>query len=146
LLFGAALGSAKAEHEMRLRERQIVPTGITGARWTYFGVSPAPFGHCICPSAKFDVDGFDRIAVTDAVNHRIKLLDSAGNLLMAIGRYGNRDSRGPTSDLPIPPIPLHRPTAVASARDLIHVFDEPSNRVMRIRLTYRAHSSAPVPP
>ena len=145
LVFGEALAQPQADYEMRRYERDIVPVSLSGADWIYFGVSPVPFGHCVCPSAPFDLDGFDRIVVTDAVNLRVKLLDSAGNLMAALGRYSNRDSRGPQSSLPVPPIPIGNPASVANADNLIYVFDQFNNRIVRIRLSYQVEELVPVP-
>jgi hypothetical protein len=104
-----------------------------------------PFGHCVCASAPFDLDGFDRAAVADGNNFRVKLLDSAGNEIAAMGRFANRDSRGPASDLPVPPIPLRSVGSVAVADDLVYIFDTANNRILRIAVSYETAATAPVP-
>jgi hypothetical protein len=117
---------------------------VKNAAWIYFGVSPVPFGHCVCNSGPFDIDGFGRIAVADGANHRVKVLDASANELAVFGEMANRDSRGPGSALPFPPIPLATVGSVGIGNGLVYVFDEVNNRILRVRLVPAATKSVPL--
>ena len=125
LRYGEKADPRKAKYELRYAEKKFVPTEIDGLEWAYYGVSPVPFGHCVCPAAVFDVDGHGRACVPDSRAHGVRLLDAAGNLVLAYGGYGNRDTRG-----------LRGPTAVALSDEAAYIYDGPNRRVLRVRWTY----------
>ena len=143
LVFGDEAGS-DAPYVLRQYERAYPLARMIGGELLYYGTSPVPFGHCVCPAAQFDLDGFARAFVPDAQNYCVKVLDTAGNLLTALGGYGNRDSRGPESAVPVPDIPIRSPSAIAAGNNALYVFDGPNQRVVRVRLVYAASQSAPV--
>ncbi len=60
-------------------------------RWMYAGVSPAVSKGCTCASTRFHLDWFKRCWVPEAYRHTIGIVDTAGNLIAHIGRYGNLD-------------------------------------------------------
>jgi hypothetical protein len=64
----------------------------TGTKWIYAGASPMPTWTCICPQLRAHLDWYKRSFVPETIRHSIAVLDTNGNLLMHIGRYGNRDS------------------------------------------------------
>lgn len=131
-------------YEMRLREHAIVPVEIRGADWIYYGASPVPFGHCVCPSSHFDIDEYDRIALMDANKHRIKLLDSAGNLVITLGEYANRDASGSGSNMPVHSIPVCGIATLAIGNNRVYIWDKPANRIVVVKLDYSVQESAPV--
>ncbi len=143
-IFGKDAGP-DAPHVLRERENVYPAARLEGAEWLHYGASPVPFGHCVCPAAQFDLDGFGRAFVPDAQNYCIRIIDPAGNLIGAIGGYANRDSQGPSSAVPMPRIPIRSPNAVAVTDDAVYIFDSPNFRVVRARLSADASESVPIP-
>jgi hypothetical protein len=76
------------------------PSWIEGAEWFYGGVGFAGFnpGHapaCACWFARFSLDYFARSIAPEPTLFSVAVLDSAGNLITRIGRYGNVDDGRP---------------------------------------------------
>ncbi len=64
---------------------------VEGAEWTYAGAGPVVYGGCSCPSSRLHLDWYKRVYVPEAYRHSIGILDTNGNLIMHLGRYGNFD-------------------------------------------------------
>jgi DNA-binding beta-propeller fold protein YncE len=129
---------------LREHEKSFPAATLQGLNWHYYGVSPIPFGHCICAASQFDVDGFGRSIVPDTQNCCIKVIDPAGNLIVALGGYGNWDSKGPESSVPVPKIPIRSADGIAVSDKAIYVFDSANRRVVRIKLTEEAKLVLPI--
>jgi len=128
-------------------------TEIKGAKWIYFGTSNVPSWRtkgtpdvCLCESPRFDVDGFGRSFFPDVCRFRIGVIDTAGNKICWFGSYGNQDSAGPNSAIPVPEIPLCWPHAVAVGDDAVYVGDRLNRRVVRVKLRYAVEASCLVNP
>jgi hypothetical protein len=72
------------------------PCWVEGADWFYGGVGFAGFspGHapaCACWFSRFALDYFARSIAPEPTLFSVAVLDSAGNLITRIGRYGNVD-------------------------------------------------------
>ncbi len=128
---------------------------IKGAEWSFFGASLVPvFTHggmtpniCACESPRFDVDGFGRSFFGDACGFRVGVLDSAGNLIKWFGDYGNQDSAGPKSAVPVPAIPIGwvHGVAVDEGATACFIGDRLNQRVVRVKLGYAAEQICPLP-
>lgn len=122
-----------------------------GELWDYSGFSPrysykrVNDGECSCLVAGFNLDGFDRVFVPDALLFTVHVLDSNGNRIMDVGSYGNPDSRGPKSQIPTPEIPFWFPTHTAANDWALYVSDYAAGRVVRIKLGYHAEETVSVP-
>lgn len=72
-----------------------------GVSWLYGGVGFAGFnmighgGGCACWFARFTLDYFARSIAPEPDQYRVAMLDSAGNLILRIGQYGNVDDGRP---------------------------------------------------
>jgi len=66
-------------------------------------------GGCACWFSRFSLDLFARSIAPEPDQFRVAVVDSAGNLILRIGQYGNVDDGKPL----IPP--AARPTPAASA-------------------------------
>jgi len=128
----------------RRNERDLPQIALEGAEWVYYGVGLTPFGHCVCDAAHFDLDGYGRSVVPDVNRHRVKVIDSAGNFLMTFGEYGNRDSAGPKSQVPVPAIPLWDPNALAVSDRGAYLYDRRNHRILCVTFTYAAASGTDV--
>ena len=76
------------------------PAWVQGAEWMYGGVGYCGKnalrvgGHCACYNSRFTLDFFARSFAPEVRRFGVAVLDSAGNLIMRIGRYGNVDDPG----------------------------------------------------
>ncbi len=127
----------------------LYPAWLEGVEWEFPGSSPAwgrfSKGHeaCICFSLRFCADDFGRIYVPAAHRNTIRMIDTAGNEVLRIGRYGNLDS-GPSARLKEPNIPLWFPTATALSKRYLYVVEARLARVLRIKLGYAVEESGNV--
>jgi len=130
-------------------------TEVKGARWIVPGASNVPSWRtgspyvkpdiCLCESPRFDVDGFGRSFYPDAGRFRVGVLDTGGNQIGSFGAYGNQDSAGPKSAVPVPEIPLCWPQAVAVSDEAAYVGDRLNRRVVRVKLAYAAEETVAAP-
>jgi len=76
------------------------PGWVEGAEWMYGGVgycgknAVRVGGHCACYNSRCTLDYFARSFAPEVRRFRVAVLDSAGNLILRIGRYGNVDDEG----------------------------------------------------
>jgi sugar lactone lactonase YvrE len=128
-------------------------TEVKGAKWITPGASCIPSWRspnftpdiCQCESPRFDVDGFGRSFFPDAGRFRVGVLDSSGNEICTFGSYGNQDSAGPESAIPVPAIPFCWVQAVAVGDEAAYVGDRLNRRVVRVKLDYAESEVIPVP-
>ncbi len=108
------------------------PSVVEGALWEYYGISPmTQAAGCECVVARMDADGWGRVFFPDVPSYSVRVLDSAGNLLLRFGDYGNCDSRGEGGY-----IPLLFPELVAACNDRVLVVDRYNRRVLMVRLVH----------
>jgi len=130
-------------------ENGMYPWWIEGAEWEFLGVSQAPGryskGHdaCVCFNLRFCADDFGRTYVPAAHRSTIRMIDTAGNEILRIGRYGNLDS-GPGARLKEPNIPLRYPTGTALSKRYLYVVEKDIARILRIKLGYEQERAAEV--
>ncbi len=114
-----------------------------GVEWSYFGVScirPMIDKHaygCICWAARLDLDEYGRVFAPDQLRHRVVVLDSAGNKIGSVGRYGNVDDPGPG-------IALGDPYSVAASDEALYVGDTLNQQIVRATLNYNDTRSVEV--
>ncbi len=122
---------------------------VEGALWVRTGVYPVPGGArwlgCSCIRARFDVDGFGRVFMPDAATCSVRVFDTNGNPIKRFGSYGNMDSQGPGSKIPVPEIPLAWPMYVAASDEAVYVSDVINRRIVKAKLSYAAQESCPAP-
>jgi hypothetical protein len=117
----------------------------SGAKWRYrgFGINvnrteswgdPA----CSCYTSRFCLDEHDRLFVPDIFRFKVMVLDTAGNEIARIGKYGNVDSPAET-------VPLASPNAVAVMKDRVYIVDRKSRRIVVVKLTFAAEATCAVP-
>ena len=82
------------------------------------------------------MDPHGRVFVPDAFRFSVNVLDSAGNLILRIGRHGNCDDADPNG-----PIYFRWPCYVDGAGDKLFVSDSNSNRVVIIDLKYSVEAT-----
>jgi hypothetical protein len=117
-----------------------------GQAWAYQGQSPsAPSGHdCGCAHSDFAIDLFARVFVPTAHLYSIMVLDTNGNKIMRLGRYGNADCRGPDSLSPDPDIGLHWVMAVEPSDKALYISDAGNQRIVKAKMGYETQESCPI--
>jgi hypothetical protein len=113
-----------------------------GFEWAYAGVSPCVPAGCTCPSLRLHLDWYKRTYVPEAYRHSLAILDTNGNLIMHLGRYGNLDDAlrmKPGS----PDIAMTLPRFI-SGTDNYLAFDDWGERLAVLKLNYHAEETAAI--
>jgi hypothetical protein len=119
---------------------------VEGHEWLYAGASPITHVGCSCPCQRLHLDWYKRTFVPEAYRQGIGVVDTAGNLILHIGQYGNFDSAsGPKSRVP----PGGDGIGIFVARtisgtDNYLAFDCGGNRLMVLKLNYHAEAIADI--
>ncbi|MCX7803779.1 MAG: hypothetical protein N3A38_01185 [Planctomycetota bacterium] len=115
---------------------------ITGALWTYDGVSPhsAHYASCTCMKASSDLDSYERSWVCSAQTCTVNVIDSNGNVMARLGGYGNVDDLKPGG-----PLFLGMPRNVAASDAAMWVVDLDHRALVKAALKYRTEETVPVP-
>jgi hypothetical protein len=141
-------------------------TWVEGAEWLYGGVGNCAFKiatGCVCwQQSRMTLDYFARSFVPETDQFSVAVLDSNGNLIQRIGRYGNADEGMPPESVPrgaprdggpmlAPPHPraiggdevaLMQPSHVATLSDrYLYIGDVGNGRVVQVKLGYHAEVS-----
>lgn len=92
--------SAKPKRPPDIAHGMLGQGWIEGTEWLYGGVGFSGFnnyppGSCACWHARFSLDFFGRSFVPEVDRYDVAVLDTAGNLILRIGRYGNADDGVP---------------------------------------------------
>ena len=107
-------------------------------RYTTFDNTPdVQSSRCNCESARFDLDGFGRLFIPDAMRASVVVVDANANEIVRFGGYGNTDSRGPGSPAPWPGIALAWPLVVRVSESACYVADTVNHRILKAALGYR---------
>ena len=113
----------------------------------YTGLAPQVGGGCVCKEARFDMDGFGRLYIPNALTYSVRVLDNAGNEIAGIGYYGNADSRGSDSPVPQPEIAFGWPVAVSAGavdQGRLYVADMLNHRAVRVQTAWKAEEKCEV--
>jgi hypothetical protein len=113
-----------------------------GIEWIYAGAGPIIASGCTCASMRSHLDWYKRSFVPEAYRHSLAVLDTAGNLVMHVGSYGNHDDamrmKPGTED-----VRLFHPRFV-SGTDNYLAFEDWGERLVVLRLACHAEEMAPV--
>ena len=135
--------------------QQINGFWVQDAEWIYPGVGFARnAGPCTCWRCGFALDTFGRSFIPERIRSQVGVLDSNGNLILHVGRYGNVDDGKPL----VPDTYRTKPprsiggdevalmhtnfTAVHSDRRLF-ISDTGSGRILSVKLGY--HTDVRIP-
>ncbi len=103
---------------------------VEGANWFYGGAGHCrrAGGGCNCWHSRFTLDLFGRSFVPETERYSVAVLDTNGNLILRVGRYGNVDDKG---------IGLIYPNYVATHTDRRLFIADPGNaRIAGVKLGY----------
>ena len=93
---------------------------------------------CVCMGMRLDVDEYGRVFAPNVFRFSVEMLDTNGNQVARIGRFGNADSAGPRSPVPEPEIAFAWPAFVDYADGKLYVSDSVNRRVTVVKLGYQA--------
>lgn len=71
---------------------------VEGAEWFYGGIGFCTPGGCVCWNSRFDLDYFNRSFAPETLHYSVAVIDSTGNLIVRIGKYGNVDDGIPSAE------------------------------------------------
>ena len=127
---------------------------VEGAEWMYGGVGYCGFntaragGGCDCWHSRFVVDFFNRTFAPEIGRYSVAVLDTAGNRILRIGRYGNVDDGEPLVALEGKPTPrqvggdevalFHAAYLGTDTDRRLFIADAGNGRILNVKLGYRA--------
>jgi hypothetical protein len=126
-----------------------------GVQWMYGGVGYGGFnsakggGGCACWHTRFALDYFGRSFAPEIDHFSVAVLDANGNLILRLGRYGNADSAGPDSLVPLggDEVGLMHGAYVAVDTDRrLFIADGGNARILSVKLNYHTSETRPVAP
>lgn len=106
--------------------------------WAHRGVSGTGAGGCYCdwPDNHLAIDGADRLFVADVDLHLVKVLDTAGNMITRIGRWGNAETvPGPNQNAA--DLGFRLIYCLSASGDHLYVSDKDLRRLAKLRMSYR---------
>jgi hypothetical protein len=131
------------------------PAWVEGADWLFGGVGYDGFNGgqftgrlCGCMNSRFTLDNYSRSFAPDIYRSDVAVLDSNGNLIMRIGRYGNVEDGVPLQAQGGPPgtrslggdeVGLFQPLFLATHSDRrLFIADYGNFRILSVKLGYHA--------
>jgi hypothetical protein len=130
---------------------------LKDAEWVYPGIGYVhPGAPCQCWNCRFAVDTFGRTFAPETFRNQIAVLDSNGNLLMHIGRYGNVDDGVPlVPDMRVrtrEPRPVGGDEVALAYANFVAVYtdhrlfiyDAANDRILCVKLDYHATQHVPL--
>jgi hypothetical protein len=112
-----------------------------GPEWSYGGVGKGASNVdlCCCWFPRFILGDFARSLAPETSLFSVAVLDSAGNLILRIGQYGNVDDGGPETNGNSDGVALFHPWYVATHTDRRIFIADPGNaRIASVKLGYHA--------
>jgi len=133
---------------------------VQDAEWMYPGVGYChPSGSpCECWNARFAIDHFGRVFAPENVRNQVAVLDTNGNLVLHVGRYGNvddgkpllpnplRDTRYPPRSIGSDEVALSYANYVATHSDRrLFIHDGANDCIRSVKLGYHVNEHVPLP-
>ena len=134
--------SNRAEIPLPENEHPKQPTDFAdsawarNAEWLYGGVDFAPSKDniCACSNARFWLDYFGRSFAPEVRHYSVAVLDTNGNLILRVGRYGNIDDRLPGDGVGL----IYAPYVAGHTDHRLFIADPGNARIVSVRLDYHA--------
>jgi len=124
---------------------------VVGMKWRYAGCGPVPASDCnwgdpscVCMTSHLAADEYGRVFAPNVFRFSVEMLDSSGNQVVRIGRYGNADSAGPGSKVAEPEIAFAWPAFVSVSEGKVYVSDTNNRRVTVVKLEHAAEETCEV--
>ena len=138
--------------EIPKRSQDMRGMWAENSEWAYGGVGYGGFngsrvgGGCACWFTRFKLDYFARSFTPEPMQYSVSVLDSSGNLILRIGRYGNADSAGPKSKEPLggDEVGLFHPSFIGTHTDhRLFISDIGNERIISVKLEYHINKIIP---
>lgn len=136
------------ENQHPQRPKELKSIWVENYEWMYGGCGfagfndGAPGGGCACWFVRFKLDFFARSFVPEPMQYSVAVLDSAGNLILKIGQYGNEDSKGKNSKEPLggDEVGLFHPGFVTVHSDRrLFISDIGNEKILSVKLKYEVN-------
>jgi hypothetical protein len=144
--WGEFAGLVKFRWEGKFPLAELDPKGGKGvetqknALWVYKGI-PNQTEDCACHNTRCDMDCWARIWVPSNQLCSVTVLDSNGNRVARIGRYGNVDDADPKCGR----IHFAWMRSLCVSDTALYVADTANQRVLKAALSYAAEETVPLP-
>jgi hypothetical protein len=133
-LLSASADAIKFRHYQQTTQPPIA--AATGALWAYGGVYNQGRGGCSCNHSRDGMDRWGRSWISENPSSTVVALDTNGNRIIRIGKYGNVDDEG---------IRFAWVRALAASDNALYAMDYASRRVLKAALSYTAEETLPLP-
>jgi hypothetical protein len=117
----------------------------TGALWAYGGITGQSGGDCNCNNQRLDQDPWARFWIPATGLFSVMVIDSNGNRIARLGRYGNMDDTEADLKAGKDGIRFAWLRAVAASDTAFYVADTANRRVLKAAISYAAEETVPVP-
>jgi len=115
-----------------------------GSLWGYGGI-PHQTGDCMCHNVSCDMDYFARYWIAGNHVKSVVVIDSNGNRMARLGRYGNIDDTDADVKAGKDGLRFAWMRAVAVSDTALYVTDEYNHRILKAVLYYSAEEILPLP-
>ncbi|KKM02873.1 hypothetical protein LCGC14_1780070, partial [marine sediment metagenome] len=152
--------SARPDRPAEMTRAPDGPMWVRGHQWLYGGVGFGGFnsskggGGCACWHARFGLDYFRRSFVPEVDHFSVAVLDTNGNVIMRIGRYGNADDGRPLAaadgaargrSVGGDEVAIMHAAYVATHTDRrVFIADAGNQRILSVKLDYHAGERLPL--
>lgn len=142
-----AVPMAAAQYPKRSMDISGMTTGwVEGAEWFYGGIGFSSPSGCVCWNSRFSKDLFNRSIAPESMNYSVAIIDSSGNLILRVGKYGNINDGKPliadggpkiTTSIGGDEVSLFYACYVASYTDKqLFIADAGNARIVSVKLNY----------
>lgn len=103
---------------------------------------------CACWNSKMAFDYLNRTFAPELERYSVAVLDSNGNLITRIGKYGNHDSMGPKSLKPVggdEVTMIHGAYLAAQTDKFLYIADIGNDRIVSVKMNYATNESLKFP-
>jgi len=117
-----------------------------GALWAYGGITGQSGGDCSCHHQRYDMDPWARIWIPATHLYSVMVLDSNGNRIARLGRYGNVDDTEEDVKAGRDGLRFCWPRATAASNTALYVSDTGNRRILKAALSYEVEESVNLEP
>lgn len=118
---------------------------VTGALWFYDGITGQSVGDCNCGHSRFYLDSYARSWIPAAQLCSIMLLDSNGNRIARLGKYGNVDDSDADVKGGKDGLRFVWTRSVCASDSAMYAVDYGNRRILKAALSYAAEVTVAVP-
>lgn len=103
---------------------------------------------CACWNSRMSFDYLNRTFAPELERYSVAILDSNGNLITRVGKYGNRDSMGPKSLKPVggDEVTMIHGAYLSTLTDkFLYIADTANDRIVSVKLNYATTETLELP-